>query len=90
MILMSPPRADTYQGSVVLSCRILATDGRGELVKFANTCGFPRPVFSREGRYDEHIKVSGRRIIEKVIAEGATQTPTEKNFNKILRERKPK
>ncbi len=90
MILMSPPKMNSYQGSPVLCCRILATDGRDELVKFANACDFPRPVFSREGRYDEHIKVSGRRIVETVIAHGAVQTPTQKSFTKILTDRRPK
>ena len=90
MIFMSPPKMDSYQGSPMLCCLVLSTEGTIELIKFAKTCGFHHPIFSRQGRYDEHIKVSGRRIVGIVKEKGAVETPTLKNFRKILSDRKQK
>jgi len=89
MIFMSPPKIDSYQGSVMLCCRIVASSGRDELMKFAKKCGFDNPVFTRKDRYDEHIKVSGRRVVEIVREKGAIEIPSQKSFRKILTERRP-
>lgn len=89
MIFMSPPKIGSYQGSVMLCCLVVATGGRDELTEFAKKCGFPNPVFTRKGRYDEHIKVSGRRVVGIVKEKGAIEMPTQKSFRNILTERRP-
>jgi len=89
MIIIDTPKSATYQGAVVLSCRLLATEGRKELVKFSKVCGFPRPVFSREGRYDEHLKVSGRRVVE-IVKSKLPEVVSQKTFSRILSGRRPK
>lgn len=88
MIWMEPPKMGSYDGQAMLESRIMATGGRRELRAFAKKAGFDKPVFSRAGKYDEHIRVSGRGILERVKAAGAEQTGSAKAFQRMLAQRR--